>query len=162
MMCPGPTTKSSTEHTHRYYRPSRREKYGKDPWPKRPLAAAAFESSLSPASGTRPPTARLAEPVATHPETLTAGKGQDFGKLHAGLATRLAERSANASRLHRAAARDLVEPNLGVEADGLAASQHQLRDLERDAAEPMAQRVLRRWSTPGRGQRSAWAKLATR
>ena len=83
----------------------------------------------------------LAERVAKHLETLTAGKGEDFGKLRAELATKIAECSANASRLTEelvrldGRARELVEQKLGVEADRLAASEQQLRDLERDAAE---------------------------
>ena len=57
------------------------------------------------------------------------------------LATKIAESSANASRLTDelvrldGRARELVEQKLGVEADRLAASEQQLRDLERDAAE---------------------------
>ena len=43
MMCPGSTTKPSTGKTHRYYRCSRREKYGKDQCAGRPLPAAALE-----------------------------------------------------------------------------------------------------------------------
>ncbi|MBK6515827.1 MAG: hypothetical protein IPG04_17435 [Polyangiaceae bacterium] len=109
-------------------------------------------SSSSPASRTRPPTAPLAERVAKHLETLTAGKGEDFGKLRAELAAKIAESSATASRLTEelvrldGRARDLIEQKLGVEADRLAASEQQLRDLERDAAELEIARKDHAWS----------------
>lgn len=43
MMCPGSTTKPSIGKTHRYYRCSRREKYGKAQCAERPLPAPAIE-----------------------------------------------------------------------------------------------------------------------
>jgi DNA invertase Pin-like site-specific DNA recombinase len=141
MMCPGSTTKPSTGKTHRYYRCSRREKYGKDQCAGRPLPAAALEEFVVARISNATADGSLAERVAKHLETLTAGKGEDFGKLRAELATKIAECSANASRLTDelvrldGRARELVEQKLGVEADRLAASEQQLRDLERDAAE---------------------------
>jgi hypothetical protein len=141
MMCPGSTTKPSTGKTHRYYRCSRREKYGKDQCAGRPLPAAALEEFVVARISNATADGSLAERVAKHLETLTAGKGEDFGKLRAELATKIAECSANASRLTEelvrleGRARELVEQKLGVEADRLAACEQQLRDLERDAAE---------------------------
>ncbi|MBX3129285.1 MAG: hypothetical protein KF718_21385, partial [Polyangiaceae bacterium] len=118
-----------------------REKYGKDQCAGRPLPAAALEEFVVARISNATADGSLAERVAKHLETLTAGKGEDFGKLRAELATKIAESSATASRLTEelvrldGRARELVEQKLGVEADRLAASEQQLRDLERDAAE---------------------------
>ena len=141
MMCPGSTTKSSTGKTYRFYRCSRREKYGKDQCAGRPLPAATLEEFVVARISERVADGMLAKRVATHLETLTAGKGEDFGKLRAELATRIAESSATASKLTEEVvrldgrARELVEQKLQVEADRLQANEQQLRDLERDAAE---------------------------
>jgi len=78
MMCPGSTTKPSTGKTHRYYRCSRRDKYGKDQCAGRPLPAAALEEFVVARISNATADGSLAERVAKHLETLTAGKGEDF------------------------------------------------------------------------------------
>lgn len=141
MMCPGSTKRPSTGRTHRYYRCSTREKYGKDKCAGRPLPAPAIEEFVVARISERAADGALAKRVAAHLETLTAGKGEDFGKLRAELVAKIAETSTTASKLAEEVlrlegrARELVEQKLGVEADRLAGCEQQLRDLERDAAE---------------------------
>ena len=141
MMCPGSTTKASTGKTYRFYRCSKREKYGKDVCPARPLPAPALEAFVVARITERAVDDGLAERVREHLETLTAGKGEDFAKLRKELAEQIAATSDTASKLTDemlrldGRARELVEGKLRVEAERLAASEHQLRDLERDAAE---------------------------
>ncbi len=140
-MCPGSTKRPSTGRTHRYYRCSTREKYGKDKCAGRPLPAPALEEFVVARISERAADGTLAKRVAAHLETLTAGKGEDFGKLRAELVAKIAETSTTASKLAEEVlrlegrARELVEQKLRVEADRLAGCEQQLRDLERDAAE---------------------------
>jgi hypothetical protein len=141
MMCPGSTTKPSSGKTHRYYRCSTRDKYGTGKCAAKPLPAAAIEEFVVARISERAADGMLAKRVEKHLETLTAGKGEDFGKLRAELAVRIAESSSTASKLTEEVvrldgrARELVEQKLQVEADRLQANEQQLRDLERDAAE---------------------------
>ncbi|MCK6587280.1 MAG: recombinase family protein, partial [Polyangiaceae bacterium] len=141
MMCPGSTTKPSTGKTYRFYRCSKREKYGKDQCAARPLPAPALEEFVVARISDASADGTLAERVKQHLATLTAGKGEDFDKLRKELSDRIAATSVAASKLTDEVmrldgrARELVEQKLGVEADRLAASEQQLRDLERDAAE---------------------------
>lgn len=141
MMCPGSTKRPSTGRMHRYYRCSTREKYGKDKCAGRPLPAPAIEEFVVARISERAADGTLAKRVAAHLETLTTGKGEDFGKLRAELVAKIAETSTTASKLAEEVlrlegrARELVEQKLRVEADRLAGCEQQLRDLERDAAE---------------------------
>lgn len=141
MMCPGSTTKPSTGKTYRFYRCSKREKYGKDQCAARPLPAPALEEFVVARISDATADGTLVERVKQHLATLTAGKGEDFDKLRKELADQIAATSATASKLTDEVmrldgrARELVEQKLGVEADRLAASEQQLRDLERDAVE---------------------------
>ncbi|MBL8235505.1 MAG: recombinase zinc beta ribbon domain-containing protein, partial [Bryobacterales bacterium] len=81
MMCPGSTTKPSTGKTYRFYRCSRREKYGKDQCAGRPLPAPALEEFVVARISNATADGSLAKRVEKQLEMLTAGKGEAFGKL---------------------------------------------------------------------------------
>ena len=141
MMCPGSTTKPSTGKTYRFYRCSKREKYGRAQCAARALPAPAIEEFVIARISDATADGTLAERVKQHLATLTAGKGEDFEKLRKELSDHIAATSTAAGKLAdevlrlEGRAREVVEQKLGVEGDRLAASEQQLRDLERDAAE---------------------------
>ena len=141
MMCPGSTTKQSTGKVYRFYRCSRREKYGKEQCAARPLPAAALEEFVVARIADKTADGTLANRVEAHLASLTAGKDENLAGLRAALATRIADAAAAAAKLTEEVvrldgrARELVEQKLRIEADRLAASEHQLNLLERDAAE---------------------------
>ncbi|HMO27610.1 MAG TPA: class I tRNA ligase family protein, partial [Tepidisphaeraceae bacterium] len=71
----------STGKTYRFYRCSKREKYGKDQCAARPLPAPALEEFVIARISDATADGTLAERVARHDETLTVGNGEDFDKL---------------------------------------------------------------------------------
>ena len=87
-MCPGSTSKTSTGKTYRFYRCSKRDKYGKDQCASKPLPAPALEEFVVARITEASAGAMLAE---QHLATLTAGKDLDFAKLRAQLAKSVAE-----------------------------------------------------------------------
>jgi site-specific DNA recombinase len=137
-MTPASTTKKSGK-SYRFYRCSRRDKYGKDLCPGKPLPAGAIEDFVvarlegATADGT------LAVRTKAKLEVRILKSRADYVTLRDSLNARIADHSAGASKLAdevarlEGRARELVEAKLRIEANNLEAAESQLRAVERDA-----------------------------
>jgi len=138
-MTPASTTKKKSRKTYRFYRCSRRDKYGKDLCPGRPLPASAIEDFVAERIEGATADGTLATRTKAKLEARIVKSRADYVKLRDSLNARIAEHSAASSKLADQAAeldgraREVALGKLRLEANNLEAAESQLRAVERDA-----------------------------
>ena len=138
-MTPASTTKKKSGKTYRFYRCSRRDKYGTDLCPGKPLPAGAIEDFVAERIEGATADGTLAVRTKAKLEARILKSRADYVTLRDSLNARIADHSAGASKLAdevarlEGRARELVEAKLRIEANNLEAAESQLRAVERDA-----------------------------